>query len=409
MITRSPTPRAPAPRRLQGSDAVRATAPSGAARPLIERRLAARAGLALVLANARYWLRVAPLVRRQLKRWHRRAQAIEDPGLRAVALQKLSEESFNAEVAATLATLAPRAHCGRVVEAIVALEILYDFLDGLTESPSHEAPGDGARLFTALTDAVSPAIEQGRDYYRDHSPAGDGGYLEELTVTVRRAVAALPASTALAELMRGSAARAAAAQLHIHGASLLGDGQLAAWAKRHAAGTSLQWREFLAGAASSVLVAHALIAAAADHRTTREQGLELDRIYLSIAVLPTILDSLVDYEQDMTSGRPGYARHYEDPAVLTGRLASVIHNAVRHARTAPNGPHHVMTLVGVVAYYASASTATGDVARPVTDRITHQLRPLITPTLAVMRAWRAAKRLRLSHRGDAPTTGAAGA
>jgi len=362
-----------------------------------------------VLANARYWLRVAPLVRAQLTRWRGRAQAIEDPVLRALALQKLSEESFNAEVAATLATLAPRRQRGRVVEAIVALEILFDFLDGLTESPSREAPGDGARLFTALTDALSPHLEHERDYYRDHPRPGDGGYLQELTATVRQAVAELPARSVLAELMQRSAARAAAAQLHIHRASLLGDEQLAAWAKLHAAGTSLQWREFLAGAASSVLVAHALIVAAADRRTTREQGLELDRIYLSIAVLPTILDSLVDHEQDALSGRPGYVRHYTDPNVLAARLASVIDNAVRDARGARNGPHHVMTLVGVVAYYASASSANRGIARPVTARISRQLRPLITPTLAVMRAWRAAKRLRLWSQGKPRATGMAGA
>jgi tetraprenyl-beta-curcumene synthase len=386
---------------------IRSPPPHGS--PLIERRLAARAGVALVLANARYWSRVAPLVRRQLTRWQRRAQTIEDPILRAMALQKLSEESFNAEVAATLATLAPRAHRGRVVEAIVALEVLYDFLDGLTESPSCEAPGDGERLFTALTDAVSLTREPGRDYYRDHSRPGDSGYLEELTGTVRRAVAGLPAAGVLAELMRASAARAAAAQLHIHGATHLGDRELTLWARSQAAGTSLQWREFLAGAASSVLVAHALIAAAADPETTHQHGLALDRMYLSIAVLPTVLDSLVDHEHDTRSGRRGYARHYEDPAALTRQLASVIDDAVRHARSAPNGPHHVMTLVGVVAYYASASTAASDVARPVTDRITGQLRPLITPTLAVMRIWRAAKRLRLSAPGSAPTSTAAGA
>jgi tetraprenyl-beta-curcumene synthase len=173
---------------------------------------------------------VAPLVRGQLRRWQARALAIEDPVMRAFALRKLSEESFNAEVAATLATLAPRAHRERVIEAIVALEVLYDFLDGLTESPSHEAPGDGARLFTALTDAVSPAVAHGRDYYREHSRPGDGGYLQELTTTVQQAVAGLPASGVLAEPMRASAARAAAAQLQIHGASLGGERRPEAWA-----------------------------------------------------------------------------------------------------------------------------------------------------------------------------------
>jgi hypothetical protein len=227
---------------------------------------------------------------------------------------------------------------------------------------------------------------------------------------VREALASLPASTVLAEQMRVSAARAATAQLHIHGALPLDEEQLAAWARLHAPGSSLHWREFLAGAASSVLAVHALIVAAANRRTTHEQGLELDRIYLSIAVLPTVLDSLVDEEQDARDGRTGYARcYYGDPSVLAARLASVIANALCQARGARNGPHHVMTLVGVVAYYASAATADSDLARPVTERITAQLRPLITPTLALMRAWRAAKRLRPSGWGSMPSTSVAGA
>ncbi len=94
-----------------------------------------RAALALALANARYWPTVAPVVRRELERWRGRAQAIPDPELRALALSKLSGERFNAEVAATLATLAPRAHRRDAVEAIVALEVLFDHLDGRTEQP----------------------------------------------------------------------------------------------------------------------------------------------------------------------------------------------------------------------------------------------------------------------------------
>ncbi len=75
-----------------------------------DRRLSARAGVALVLANARYWTTVAPEVRAQLARWRTRALEIEDPQLRTLALHTLQEEGFAAEVAATLATLTPRRH-----------------------------------------------------------------------------------------------------------------------------------------------------------------------------------------------------------------------------------------------------------------------------------------------------------
>jgi tetraprenyl-beta-curcumene synthase len=356
----------------------------------------ARAGVALGLANARYWLTVAPLVRAQLHRWEQRAHSIRDPVLQALALDKLCEEGFTAEVAAMLATLAPRAHRASAVEAIVALEVLYDYLDGLTESPSGEALRDGFHLFRAFRDAVNPSAEPEENYYRYHPQPGDGGYLEELVAAVRIALARLPAATMVFEAAQRAAARGAEAQVRSHSMSRIGTAQLERWATREAESTPLQWREFLAGAASSVLTIHALIAAAADRHTTREQAVEIDAVYLSICALSTMLDSLIDHQLDMSAGRPRYIQHYEDHDLLARQLASVARHAATQARALPNGAHHVMLLVGVVAYYISAPAARSEFARPVAAHISRELRPLITPTLAVIRAWRLAKRIRVS-------------
>jgi tetraprenyl-beta-curcumene synthase len=401
-VTLAPSSTAPVGTGVEAAGADRAsTAPAA-----MNRRLAARAGMALVRANLRYWSGVAPLARSELRMWRGHAERIEDPVLRALALEKLSEEAFNAEVATMLATLAPRANRSSAVRAIVALEVLYDYLDGLTESPADEWPDDGHVLFTAFTDAVTPAAPALGDYYRHHSRRCDSGYLQALVASVRDALDELPATEIVAEVMQRSAARGAEAQTRIHAASLSGAGPLERWARMHAAGTPLQWREYVAGAACSVLAIHALIATAADKHSTTAQAEEIDRIYLSISVLPTILDSLIDYEQDMRAGRPGYVQYYGDRRALCGRLASVIDDAVERAGRAPHGAHHVMTLVGVVAYYTSAPSARSTFARPVTESVERRLRPLITPTLAVMRTWRAAKRLRSGGHGhDGTETG----
>ena len=343
-----------------------------------------RAGSALLLANVRYWSNVAPLVRTQLQHWHRRAETIPDPALRTLALEKLEQEGFNAEVAATLATIAPRSQRRRVAKAIVALEVLYDFLDGLTESPSGESPGDGERLFEALIDAVSPRGTHTGDYYRHHPRRDSSGYLEELVGTVRFALASLPSIHQLSDTLRSAARRSSEAQLRIHSIPLEGLEGVERWASAHARGTGLEWREFLAGAASSVLGVHALIAAAADPRTTLTDGQEIDQAYLSISVLPTVLDSLVDYEHDTALGQSGYVGLYENPKVLQRRLLRTIADALERARGLPNGPHHVMTIVGIVAYYSSAPSATGEFACRTTEQAVASLRPLIAPTMAVM-------------------------
>ena len=342
----------------------------------------------------RYWPSVWPLVQAQLRRWEVRARAIADPELRELALGKLHGEAFNAEVAATLATLAPTARRQHAVEAIVALELLFDYLDGLTERPPADALREGERLFRAFTDALDPTAERGGDYYREHLGAGDGGYIEELSAAVRGAVARLPGARAIEQSARRSASRCAQAQIRIHAEPRLGARQLEEWAEREAQGTGLQWRELAAGAASSVLAVHALIAAATDARATHEEAVALETAYLSICVLITVLDSLVDDDEDMRAGEPGFIRLYDDRDRLAETLASVAARAVRQASALRHGAHHVMTLAGVVAYYTSAPGASSELARPVAERLQAELAPLIYPTLAVMRAWRLTKRAR---------------
>jgi tetraprenyl-beta-curcumene synthase len=384
-----------------------------------------RTASALVVANSRYWSSVAPLARAQLAHWEERARAIGDPALRAIALAKLHEERFNAEVAATLATLAPRPQRARTVEAIVALEVMYDYLDGLTEQPTADPLRSGGRLFAAFTDALAggpagaesdagsgartgeTACAQSSDYFRDHR-ADDGGYLAMLSATTNTALAGLPAWSAVAQAARRGGARCAEGQVRVHAAPRAGAAQLEEWARAQAAGTALEWREFMAGAVSSVLAVHALIAAAANERTTPAQATAIDSAYLSISALSTMLDSAIDYERDSARGEAWYVGHYDSQAALADRVAAVSREAKRQAQTLPDAAHHTMTLVGVVAYYTSAPQARRGVAASLARRVHAELGPVLAPTLAVMRAWRAAKTLRGALGGKRRMAPAAG-
>jgi tetraprenyl-beta-curcumene synthase len=365
-----------------------------------DRRVVLRTGLALAVANARYWTTVAPIVRSELARWTARAMRIEEPGLRSLALLTLQDEGFAAEVAATLATLTPYRRRPTAIRAIVALEVMYDYLDALTEQPSPNPLTNGRLLFKAFTDAIEPGAELASDYYR-HCPSGtDGGYLTELAATVTSALASLPVTQELAPAMLRAAARCVEAEVLTHAAILTDTSGVERWARESADGSGLEWREFLAGAASSVLTVHALIALAGDIGTTTEHAEPIDDVYLALGALSTMLDSVVDYEQDAADGTLAYINNYDDRAVLGQRLAFVAREVARRARDAPATAHHLMTLAGVAAYYTSAPSATSELACPVTSRVQAELRPLIVPTLAVMRAWRLAKRLRARIRGE---------
>jgi len=359
--------------------------------PFDDRRLTARATVALVLASTRYWTTVAPVVKAELGRWERRASAISDATVRTLALEKLRDEGFTAEAAAMLATFAPKAHRRSAVKAIVALEVMYDYLDGLGERPSSDPLGEGEGLFQAFTGVFDMHGSHDVDH---HELAADGGYLDELAEAVRSSLAQLPTASAIVEVARASAERSAQAQTRMHAAPALGTAQLEEWATDRAQGTALEWRELLAGAASSVIALHALIAAAGEERTTSAEASALDAVYLSISALSTMLDSLIDRRDDASTGAGEFIAHYATPELLAGALVKVARQAAAQAHRLPDNAQHLMMLVGVVAYFTSDPRARSQLARPTVARLHAELWPMIVPALAVMRAWRLAKQSR---------------
>jgi tetraprenyl-beta-curcumene synthase len=374
---------------------------AGQARP---RGTSAAAGAALVRANARFWPTVLPGVRRELRRWDLRARAIPDPVLRAQALAKLDGERFNTEVAATLATLvAPGRRCA-AIEAIVALQVMYDYLDGVSEHPGADPLADGRQLYRVFADALSPAGPFA-DHYRRHPQRDDGGYLAELAACCRGALFALPAAPRVAPVAAAVMARCGEAQTHTHAIAVLGRGQLRAWAQRQPECPALRWWEVASCAAASVLAGHALIALAGDPAATAADAEQVAAAYLSTCALTTLLDSLVDGDADAAAGGHAYLAYYRDDAQAAERLGARARDAVAAAWALPRAPHHSMTVAGAVAFYLSAPAARTRRARQMTAPMATELRPLLSPALAIFAAWRLAKRLRPALR---PRAGAAG-
>ena len=358
-----------------------------------DRGFVARAALALVLAHARYSSSVAPLVRSQLRRWDARAAEIPDPRLQSLARGKLRNERFDFEAVAMIATIAPARYRERAVEAIMALQVMFAYLDGLTEQPTADPIRDGLQYSRAFVDAVTLSTQPRGDYYAYYRGDGDGNYLSDLAAAAREALLGLPAVDSIAEVISTAAARCAEAQVRVHAAARSGNEQLQRWATHEARGTELQWREWLFGAMGSVIAAHALIASAADDHTTLEQANDIDSTYLLLCAVTTALDQVVDHESDMLAGEQSYLHFYETPQILAHHIATIARLVIARARTIPNGPHHAMILSGVVSYYTSEPGAMGEFARPVTEHVRRQLRPFIAPTLATMHAWRLAKRV----------------
>ncbi len=160
-------------------------------------------------------------------------------------------------------------HRARVVEAIVALQVLYDYLDVLSEQPTADPLMTSAGLFAALSDAVSVPADGSEQLFRQLPQNNDGGYLARLVVPVDLALARLPGAAAITAVTQGAAERCAEAQILHHAASRsrspLGIAEPAGLghsANRRA--RALDGRSSSPASTASVLAIHALIAAAAD-------------------------------------------------------------------------------------------------------------------------------------------------
>jgi tetraprenyl-beta-curcumene synthase len=345
----------------------------------------------LVVANLRFWPTVAPVMWHELARWRTAAEQIGEQELRALALEKLSGEAFNAEVAATLATLAPRHARTRTVRAIVALEVLFDYLDGRTEDLA--GASDPAAQALGLLEALPRSLVCDADAWQPFMGDADGRYLAALGCCVAEHVAELPSFPVVRETALAAARRCAQAQSRLHAAALIGDRQLEEWAREHCADSGLQWREYIGGCASSVLAIHALIAAAAKRTLTLAEAQATDAAYLATGALITMLDSVVDEAKDTSVGHAGYVRLFA-AGERAGAARALAREALARASRAPDGAHHAMTLAGVIAYYTTHPGARHGPARPVVRAVRRALSATIWPTLAVMRSWRAAKAAR---------------
>jgi len=339
----------------------------------------------------RYCATVRPCARRELRRWARRARAIPDPALRAHACATLREEDANAEGAALLALAAPRTRRARTVRLLVAFQVLYDYLDTLSEQPAADPLAASRRLHGALLGVLgdAPASAPGpAAWYAGYGRDEDGGYLAALVRTCRTLLASLPARAAVAPGVRRAIARASESQSRNH-AVMLGaatPAALAGWAAAQPAAAALRWWE-LAAAAGSSLAVHALLAAAADPRLTPAAAARLEAAYWPWACgLNTLLESVADADADAASGNHSYVERYASPEAAAARLGTIAAQASAAIRALPDAVHHATVLAAMACFYL-------DGARPappaVRERVLAQLDLDPRPVRRALRARRA--------------------
>jgi tetraprenyl-beta-curcumene synthase len=313
--------------------------------------LGARETIAVTRALIAYRAQIVPPVRVELERWRGVAAAIPDPDERGTALAAIDEKGLNVEATAVFAILAPRRARATAIRAMVALQVGVDYLDSLGEQGS----------------------------------AGDNAYLDRLFGAFRQSARALPSHGAVDGSLERAVARCGEGQAQTHAAEHGDRAGLEAWAQELSAPPGYRWWELAAGASSSV-AAHALIAAAADPRTSAAEAEPIDAAYFPpIGALTVLLDDLIDREEDAAAGTHNYLAYYRDGEEAAARLDLIAHLARARLAGLRHRHRHAAILAGVAGFYLSAPAADTPYARPVRERLLRSTGPAVRPIVAFMR------------------------
>jgi tetraprenyl-beta-curcumene synthase len=353
-----------------------------------------------VCTARRYWLGVFPLVAREVRRRRTLATRIPDPSLRRLALEALDHKRGNLEGAAAFAALVPRRNRPHVVRALVACQAICDYLDLLSEQPSRDPVANGYRLHEALIVATTRG-EPHRDYYAHHPHGDDGGYLSALVDAARSALSALPSFCSIGESMGRATERVARYQSFNHGDACGSYEPFERWATQATAHhTGLQPWETAAGAGSTLTVL-ALIASAADPLLARSAASEIENAYFPwIGSLHSLLDSLVDHEDDIAIEGRALMDYYSSPADAAARMGAIAVEGLRRAAALPGGRHHALIMAAMTSFYiCEIHSSPSPHAQLVAPSVLDAIGDLAAPTMAILGARRSLRRI------SAPTLG----
>ncbi|HEY1457493.1 MAG TPA: DUF2600 family protein [Solirubrobacteraceae bacterium] len=361
------------------------------ARSSVSSRIELAAAFAHVLHH--YWLGVFPRARTEIRRWRERAGLITDPALRAVALEAQHSKSGNLECAAVFAVFAPSKHRVAVTQTLVAFQAIYDYVDLLAEQPTGDPIANGHQLHQALLAIVDPDLAPG-DYYAHSRHWRDGGYLQEMVLSCQSGLVALPSFAAVRSTLKVLVGRMIMFQSFNHGDINGSHDRFIQWADDETpADGPLHWWEIAAAAGSSLPVL-ALIAAASDPQLSRQSVAAIEDIYYPwIASLNTLLDSLVDQQEDSTPGQNALLAYYPSSNQGAQRIHTIAERATRGARTLPHGSRHAVILAAMIAYYLSNPDAQSTQAQAATALVMTAMGDLQRPTMLIFRLRRLAERV----------------
>jgi tetraprenyl-beta-curcumene synthase len=330
-----------------------------------------------------------PAVAREERRWRAFARKIPDATIREDALSALRDKRGQTDGAALFSIL-PRTRNTSLLRLLVAYQIIWDFLDNVSERGAAAGIANGRQLHIALIDALDPARPIS-DYYLRHPWREDGGYLRALVDACRECCAELPSYERVRALVVEEAGRAQVLALNHELDPARRDSLLRAWAisefpHEHEA----SWFE-LSGAASAGLTIFALLALASEPACSDSEITRTRRAYFPwTSALAAMLDSYVDQVEDAENGDHSYIAHYSTPELAIRQVCVAVQRCLREFRALKNSDKHILLATSMVAMYLSKDSARTPAMRQTTNNIVAAGGSLTRVLLPILRLWRIA-------------------
>jgi tetraprenyl-beta-curcumene synthase len=353
--------------------------------------------LVFTRAACTYWLGIWPSLNVELRRWRTQAERIPDKTLRIIALQALAAKRGNLEGAAAFATLSTRAWRQESAQAMVAYQVIFDYLDCLCEQPNPDPIAYGHQINQALLRAVKPGVDHA-DYYALYRSNCDGGYLTKLVDRCRETLIRLPSYTYVSIALDRATRRIATYQSLNHGDALGSHEALASWTRyqairrEHENGQLLNWWEIAASCGSS-LGSFALIALATRQAIDPQEVQAIEQAYFPwIGATNSLLDSLIDQTEDAAPGQHRLLDYYVSPQQATDRLEFIVREAAHHASQLPPRHGHTLMLAAMVGFYLTDPQADDPSVSAIRERAESGITEFAFPVRVVMRLRRIAAR-----------------
>jgi tetraprenyl-beta-curcumene synthase len=338
-------------------------------------------------AARRYWLDVHPPLKRERRARLVRAGRIRDPQLREAAIAALAKWG-NVEGAAAFAAFTPRRARFAAARAMACFQAAYNYLDMLAEQPGARAAEHAQRLHEALIVALDPTVA--KSYHYAGTGQSDGGYLDEMVEECRGAVAQLAGWSAVLP----AALRVASRIVAFQGAKT-GDPQGDLVALRGVVegngsrAQELGWWEMAAAYGSSLEI-YALMACAALPVTEPAQVSAIEGAYFPwIGALHSLLDNLVDIEEDRMTGQHSLIGCYASATEAMTRMEMLAQRSRLGAEEIAGAVDHALVLAAMASFYLSRREAREPRVRSITESVLGALGPYVPMSMVVFRVRRA--------------------